>query len=46
MLRARQKIEERGSEFWCKICRKKFMSGVRLLQHCWEVHRDQLGDYD
>jgi hypothetical protein len=46
LLRATRKIEETGDGFWCRICKKKFKSGVRLLQHCWELHRDQLGDYD
>jgi hypothetical protein len=43
-LRATRKIYVADGEFKCKICRKKYNSGVRLLEHCWEVHRNLLDD--
>lgn len=28
----------------CKLCKKKCKSNVKLLQHCWELHKDALSD--
>jgi hypothetical protein len=33
-LRATEKVNMADSEFKCKICKKKYNSGVRLLEHC------------
>jgi hypothetical protein len=43
-LRATGKVEITDGEFRCKICKKKYNSDVRLLEHCWELHRDLLDD--
>jgi hypothetical protein len=43
-MRATGKVDMADGEFKCKICRKKYNSAVRLLEHCWELHRNLLLD--
>lgn len=42
ILKAKGKIDEGSCT--CKICAKTCKSTVKLLQHCWELHKDLLAD--
>lgn len=46
ILHASSKVETDKGEFKCNICQKKYKSCVKLLQHCWNTHKDQLSKYD
>jgi hypothetical protein len=43
-MRATGKVDTTDEEFKCKLCKKKYNSAVRLLEHCWELHRNLLDD--
>ena len=42
MLHAQMKVDTDGENSGCLICKKNCKSYVKLLQHCWETHKDFL----
>ena len=42
MLHAQMRVDTDGEKCMCNICRKNCKSYVKLLQHCWETHKDFL----
>jgi hypothetical protein len=37
---------EIGEKYYCCTCKKKFGSFVKLLQHCWETHKDMISRFE
>ena len=42
VMHAKMKVDTDGGSYMCKICKKKCKTYVKLLQHCWETHKEFL----
>jgi hypothetical protein len=46
ILRANGLVSTDNGQYLCNMCKKEVKSWVKLLEHCWENHRDRLARYD